>query len=57
MVVWRKLLLSEGERAFKKKNSEKKKKKKKKQKKKKNNARGKKKQYTWSEMQINKQSF
>ena len=56
MVVWRKLLLSEGERAFKKKNSEKKKKKRKKQTNK-SMQEEKKKQYTWSEMQINKQSF
>ena len=54
MVVWRILLLSEGEGAFKKKIAKKKKKKKQTNK---SMQEEKKKQYTWSEMQINKQSF
>ena len=55
MVVWRKLLLSEGEGAFKKKIAKKKKKKRNKQTNK--SMQEEKKQYTWNEMQINKQSF
>ena len=55
MVVWRKLLLSEGEGAFKNKIAKKKKKKRNKQTNK--SMQEEKKQYTWNEMQINKQSF
>ena len=52
MVVWRKLLLSEGEGAFKKKIAKKKRKKETNK-----SMQEEKKQYTWNEMQINKQSF